>query len=214
MKKSLLAVTLIATLLASSVMAADNNTPTGPDFGKLRESAAAPFRLLGNLIGGNKATAATTDQPDESSANIFMTSFGTKVEFRQNGQWISAMRGCSSHQDCSKWAARIELQSKTVTQSVDLKLEPEHDLLTTAAGFGVLAPAQAGAAPGVLLSPGEYLIVVTVLQNGQRLNKMMLGALTVTQDTITARRVSLECSAPVPGKKGRECVTVDYKNHL
>lgn len=213
MKRTLLAVTLISALFASSVMAADN-TPTAPDFGKLRESAAVPFRLLGSFIGGNKATAAT-DQPDESSsANIFMTSLGTKVEFRQNGQWISAMRECSPHQDCSKWEARIELQSKTVTQSVDLKLEPEHDLLTAAAGFGVLAPAQAGAAPGMLLSPGEYLIVVTVLQNGQRLNKLMLGALTVTQDTITARRVSLECSAPVPGKKRRECVTVDYKNHL
>ena len=192
MKKHLFAVTLISALFASSVLAADN-TPTAPDFGKLRESAAAPFRLLGNLIGGNKAEAATA-QPDQSvqsdESAIAVVARGMKAEFRQNGQWISTMQQCQPKENCGKWATRVELKNKSLKQVVDLDLKPNHDLLT--AGFGVLAPAQAGASPGVLLAPGEYMVIVTFLRNGQERHKFRLGALTVTQDLITARRVPFD----------------------
>lgn len=204
MKKSLLAVTLIAALFSSSVMAADNNTPTGPDFGKLRESAAAPFRLLGNLIGGNKAEAATA-QPDQSAqsdeSTIAVTSFGgMKVEYRPNSQWITVTHACEPN-NCGYWDARVWLKKKGVTVAVDIELTADgHDLVSS--GFGVLAPAQAPECDpcvlpsGVVLTPGEYLIQVSPFvsykkelehQKVRASGLIRLGVLTVTKNSITAR---------------------------
>lgn len=204
MKKSLLTATLIAALFASSVMAADN-TPTGPDFGKLRESAAAPFRLLGNLIGGNKAEAATT-QPDQSAqsdeSTIAVTSFGgMKVEYRPNSQWITVTHACEPN-NCGYWDARVWLKKKGVTVAIDLELTADgHDLLSS--GFGVLALNQAlpecvSCEPlgGVVLTPGEYLIQVTPFVSYKKelehkkvraTGLIRLGVLTVTKNSITAR---------------------------
>lgn len=203
MKKHLFAVTLISALFASSVLAADN-TPTAPDFGKLRESAAAPFRLLGNLIGGNKAEAATAKpeqsaQPDESTMAV--TSIGgMKVEYRPDSQWITVTHACEPN-NCGYWDARVWLKKKGVTVAVDLELTADGFGLLSA-GFGVLAPAQAPACEpcilpsGLLLTPGEYLVQVTPFVNYKKelehkkvraTGLIRLGVLTVTKDSITAR---------------------------
>lgn len=221
MKKHLFAVTLISALFASSVLAADN-TPTAPDFGKFRESAAAPFRLLGNLISGNKAEAATA-QPDQSAQSddepaIAVTSTGgMKVEFRQNSQWITVTHACMPN-NCGYWDARVWLKKKGVTVAVDLELTAvginSHDLL--GAGFGVLAPSQAPECEpcilpqGVLLTPGEYLIQVTPFvsykkelehKKVQATGLIRLGVLTVTKNSITARKLGNVNEAEFLGKK-------------
>lgn len=217
MKKHLFAVTLISALFASSVLAADN-TPTAPDFGKLRESAAAPFRLLGNLISGNKAEAATA-QPDQSAQSdesaIAVTSIGgMKVEYRPDSQWITVTHACMPN-NCGYWDARVWLRKKGMTVAVDLELTADgHDLLD--AGFGVLAPAQAPECEpcvlphGVLLTPGEYLIQVTPFvsykkelehKKVQATGLIRVGVLTVTKNSITARKLGNLNEAEFLGKK-------------
>jgi len=214
MKKTLLAVTLISVLFASPVMAADN-TPTAPDFGKLRESAAAPFRLLGNLIGGNKAEAAQTQpQTADESAIAITRPPGIKIEFRQGGQGITVSHACAPGK-CGFWDARVEFRKKGMTVGVDLELKEEgNDLLE--AGFSVLAPTQASpecdSCPplvGVVLTPGEYLVHVTpwysyrkeTEHDKARLGSIRLGMLTVTSNSVTARKLGYLNEAEFLGKK-------------
>lgn len=214
MKKHLLTVTLISALFASSVLAADN-TPTAPDFGKFRESAAAPWRLLGNLIAGNKSEAAAA-QPDQSAITVTGIG-GMKVEFKQNCQWITVTHAYEPN-NFGFLDARVWFKKKGMTVAIDLELTKDDDHQLSAS-FGVLAPAQAPECdpcvlpPGVLLTPGEYLIYATQFSSYKNemehkkiraTGSIRLGMLTVTHNSITARKLENVDEAEFLGKKSNQ----------